>query len=243
MIFTNTEHDQGNIIATIERLAQQGSAFTLTRFYRGLLLSQEVRILTVLQNSATFRTYNVTRLAPSEEGCFQLHHPVLDRPVRACLRHCSFDNNTFVLSDFAYLSRKWKERSHDRVQPQIPTIISLRCELLRIHAICSDISVKGMGVLAQRSPRLAAQLVVGKGILIDSPFFLEYRGKRLKGTVVSLSPVGPLLVRIGIQVDPDSNQALRLERYVAQRKEEIMGELGRAYLRALEPRRVEDLFF
>lgn len=243
MFSANHTPTQGKIVSIIARLANQEVPLKLTRFYQGLLLSQEVRILSVFQDSAVLQAGDITLLSPSEECYFQLHHPLLDRPVRARLHHCSFDNCTFVLSDFTYLSRGWEERSLDRVQPKIPTPVSLRCESLHIRANCIDINGKGIGVLAPKSLHLTAQIVPGKSILVDFPFSPTYRGKKIKGTVIYLSPVGHLLFRIGIQLCPDPRQGLLLESYVAQRKEEIIGELGRAFLRALEPRRVEDLYF
>jgi hypothetical protein len=240
---TNDKSSNENIISIIEQLANQGITLSLTWFFRGLLLSQEVRILSVFRDSAAFHACDNKHFAPYQDCYVQLHHPVFGKPVRAHLLYSSLDNCTFVLSDFSYVIKSWTERSLDRVQPKTFTRVSLGNYHTRFNVSCLDLNAKGIGLFAQSRSHLVEQILPGSNVQLDLTLSSEYGWKRLEGVVIHITPISHLLVRIGIRLRPNLNQAIRLERYISQRKEEIMTELCWAYFHALEPRKVEDLYF
>jgi hypothetical protein len=51
------------------------------------------------------------------------------------------------------------------------------------------------------------------------------------------------MARIGIRLYPNEKEARSLARYVALRKREIMEEMNHAYMKRIEPRSVDRLFF
>jgi hypothetical protein len=242
-MFTDGKSKNGNIISVIEQLANQGITLKLTWYFRGLLLSQEVKILNVFQDNAVMCACDNKHFAPYEDCYVQLHHPELGKPVRAHLLFSSLDNCTFVLSNFNFVIKSWTERSLDRVQPKKFTRVSLGNYHTRYIVSCLDLNARGIGLFAQSRSRLVEQILPGSNVQMDFTLSSEYGWKRLEGSVIHVTPISHLLVRIGIRLQPNLNQAIRLERYISRRKEEIMTELSWAYFHALEPRKVEDLYF
>ena len=240
---TNEKTTNGNVFSVLEIISNYRIPLTLTWFFRGLLLSQEVRILTVFQDSAEFRSCDISRIPPHEDCCVQLHHELFEKPVKAHLYHRSLDNCTFVLSDFCYDLRSWTDRLLDRLQPKSFTRVSSCVNHIRVDGSCLDLNARGIGFLVKKKSYPNDQILPGSNIHMDFALSSKYSWKKLEGTVIHISPISRLLFRIGVLLQPNPNEAIKLEKYNSQRKEEILAELSLAFFRASEPPQVKDLYF
>jgi hypothetical protein len=106
-----------------------------------------------------------------------------------------------------------------------------------------DIHSHGAAILMRED--LVAELHAAPMAHAELTFQIQpsFNCKDLKARVMNLEPAAGSLVRIGVELHPNQRQAYQLETYIQRRKEEILLELDKAYLRVLEPRRVEDLYF
>jgi hypothetical protein len=240
---TDEELTIRNIIPVMDQLANYRAPLTLTWFFQGMLLTQQVRITTVFQDSVAFRTCDKSQFAPFGDCYVQINHQDFDWPVKAYLYRCSLDNCTFILSNFSYVERNWTDRSLDRLRPVTFTHVSFGIKNVRVIGSCLDLNTRGIGLLAAKKSYPIDQLLPGSSLHLDLILSTKYSWKKLEGTIVHISPISPLLFRVGILLKPNHSQAVMLEKYNSERKGEIIAELSRAFSRTLEPRQVVDLYF
>jgi hypothetical protein len=232
----------GDVLSVIKRLGQQNAALELTNSFKEIVLKQDVNILEVNPDYATFRATNIEMCAALEEDVF-LHNQLFPKPVMARLKGLSLNEGMLVLSDFTYRDTEWKERKHERVRPKNPSYVTLRWKRRTLRAPIENISASGMGVIAYKPVEKGMRLQPGSTIHLDFqlPPNDEYTG--IKGTVIYLHPIGECSIKLGIQLFPKASEAQSLEKYIAQRKREIMGELELLFLETSWPRGVEHLYF
>ena len=242
-MFFNEQLTQINVLTVLERLASQDIPLTLTRFFEGLLLKQDVHLMSVNQDTAVFQADDLKIIAAPGGRKIQLHHWAFARPIRARLHKLAIDACSFVLCDLAWGQTGWKERSRDRVQPKRPIYCTMSGEFGEVKAAIMDVDACGIGVLAKCKTGDETGLVEGARVQLDFAVPPKWKWQRLPGKVVNQAPVNLSLNRVGIQLQPKPGQARFLEQYTTRRKEEILGALEQAYLLMQEPRRVEDLYF
>lgn len=227
----------------IENLAVKGSAITLTRPFKGIHLNQAVEILSVCQGYVVFRACDMRMFASPETQQVHLRNENLPWPVKARVQKMAVDQCTFILSDFAFQKGEWVERADERVQPKTPAYVWIRNGRRRAIGTLFDIHAHGAALLLRED--LAQELRMAPMANADLTFQLQpsFNCKDLKARVMNLEPAAGSLIRVGVELHPNQRQAYQLETYIQRRKEEILSELDKAYLRVLEPRRVEDLYF
>ena len=242
-MFLNEQLSQTNVLPVLERLASLDIPLTLTRFFDGLLLKQDVHLMSVNQDTAVFRAEDLKTIAAPGGRKIQLHHWAFARPIRGRLHKLALDACMFILCDLAWGQTGWKERSRDRVQPKRPTYCTLSGEFGEVTAAIMDVDAYGIGVLAKSKTGGELGLVEGAPVQLDFTVSPKWKWQRLPGKIVNQAPVNNSLNRVGIQLQPKPGQARFLEQYTNRRKEEILGALEQAYHQMQEPRRVEDLYF
>jgi hypothetical protein len=163
--------------------------------------------------------------------------------VVAHVKNLNINQGTFVLSGFSYVETDWKERQYERVRPQKPTYITLKCRGKAFRATMENVSVNGMGVLAYKLFERGMKLRPGSNILIDFQLPPDYEFSDLKGKIVYLHRIDKLLVKLGVRLYPKTKETHSMEKYIAHRKQEIMEELDQAFFEICKPRGVENLFF
>jgi hypothetical protein len=233
---------QDDVLAVLGLLAKQKTSLRLTKPFRGITLTQEVKILDVNQERAVFQVSDI-KIFAALEGQVHLHSQVFSRPVTARLRDLSIGEGRFVLSDFAYIHGDWKERLHERVRPKNPTYISLQCKRKSLRVSLETISVNGMGVLACKVIVRDMKVQPPSNVRLDFKLPPDYNWIDLKGKIVRSHEIGRTLASAGIQLHPNAKQARSLETYIDQRKKEIVEELDQAYFAASQPRGVEWQYF
>ena len=229
-----------DVTAVIGSLSQNDQIVKLTRQYKGITLAQEARIVEVTPDTATLQPTRTQRF-PLLEGDIHLHNQAFPHPVSARIRHINLEQGLLLLSDLAYAD--WKKRQTERVQPQKPTYVNLLYRRHTYRALIEDISLDGLGILANRSIDPNDRLQVGGKVSLKFQVAPGYSFNNLKGMLVYRQKVGLQLVKFGIHLYPDSGEKLVLQAIIDQRREEILQELDQLISQPREPQRVENLYF
>jgi len=240
---TNDPPTQTDVFTALEQLAKIDASLTLTRLFEGVLLAQEVHILSVCQDTAVCKASDLKLIAAPGGRKIHLHAWAFTEPIRARLHKCIPATSTFILEDFAWVYTGWCERSGERVQPQTPVYASLTGPFGEVRAAIMDVAVDGIGILTKRCPEAEEGMVAGESVQVAFTFPPQLKWQRLPGTIVNQAPVNNSLNRVGIRLQPKRRQVHLLEQYTTRRKEEILADLDLAYRQVQGPRRVEDLFF
>jgi len=236
---------QPDIVIALERLTNQSPPITLTTTFDGLLLKQDIQVLSVSQDTAQFQAGDLKIIAASGGGNIHLHHGDFSWPVRARLHTCDLPTSTFTLSDLSWAHTGWQERSQERVQPKTPTYVTVRSPAWTLAGAVLDVDAAGLGVLVKSCGPPGSGLRPGSRIQLDLAiqFPLHPPGRPFRGTLVHSEPIRAAFIRVGIRFQRNPQQVRFFKAYTSQRKKEILEEIDRAYFKSLGPRRVEDLYF
>jgi hypothetical protein len=215
---------------------------TLTRVIKGLGFTHPASVVEVAREYLVVQTSQIHLYASLEGQCY-LQNPSFPAPVRARLVDRNLARRLVVLAGFTLLTCSWVDRCQDRVQPRAPTSVSVQCGQKGVTASVVDLNAFGMSVFVRKPLAEEAGLAVGEQVELSFHLRPKKPPERVRGVVVQTGPVGGLLLRVGIRFQPGKGQRSGFERYVALRREEVLCELTEIYSRALEPRRVEDLYF
>jgi hypothetical protein len=236
------QNPAAHILSTLADLAAKETQLSLTRLIKGIRFNHDVNIVAIYPDYAVMQTSDI-KIYTTIEGNCHLHNQQFAKPVSACLIGRNLPRFLLVLANFSYLPNDWIDRYHDRVQPKVSTRIQLQAGRREIGATLVDVDMHGMGIFLRKSYMADSGITPGARVIIDLQLPPKYQWKKLAGIIVNIEPVGAHLTRAGIHLEPNPGQFKALERYLNYRKIEILDELNETYCRALEPRRVEDLFF
>lgn len=231
-----------NVIAILRSMAQEDIILQITKPFRGILLSQDARILAITPNGVVLQASDV-RMGFTSDTSIYLNSKLLPMPVIARLSGVSVINNTFIVSDFTYKEEGWKERGHERVHPKEPTYATLHWNRKIIRTSLENISCHGTGLLAYKIFEKGFKLQPNSEILLDFQLPPNYRWSGLRGRVIYLRSLGKAFTRIGVQIHPNLGQSHLLKQYIASQKVEIKSELDQIYIEALREPDVVDQFF
>ena len=231
-----------DVLSVIRHLGQQNANLELTKSFKGMLVHQDVSILEVSSDGATFRPTNIEMYAALEHEVY-LHSQLLPKPVIARLKSINLNKDMFVLSGFAYTDIEWKNRQHERVQPKHPTYVNLRWKGKLFRPYMENISIGGMGILAFKVFETGMRIQPGSKVQLDFQLSPDCNFTALKGAVIYVNTTGSFSVKIGIRLFPKAQETRLLEKYVTQRQQEIIEELNQAYWELSRPGGVEQLYF
>ena len=233
---------QNEILTLLDSHADQKSSLAMTKSYWGMILSQDINTVAVDKHRAVFQALDRDFCA-ALEGCVHLHSHFLPKPVKARVRDPSVRRGMFTLSDFSYIEGDWKERLHERVQPKEPTYVSLCYRRENIRASLLDISLSGMGVLVCISDDHELEFQPNSSVCTDFQTSPTFRWTKLGGAIHYQQKMSRSIARLGIRLYPKIEQARQLEKYIANRKAEIMEEFDQAYIDAPIQSSVEFQYF
>jgi len=239
----NNTPAQLSVETALEQLIGHDQPFLLTRFFDGLLLKLDSRLVSLYEGTACFWARDLKIIAAPGGRKVHLLHETLSRPIKARLQKCDLRQGQFALSDFGWARTGWRERSRERVQPKTPTYVSMDCRVETVQAAIMDLNTQGVGLLVKRATAHEPAILPHTRVRLDFHSQPKWKCSQLQGTIVHIEPVSLYLLRVGIQLQSSPNQTRLLERYTNQRKAEILEELDCAYRRTSEPRRIEDLYF
>lgn len=226
----------------VDRLPGMDAPVTLTRIIKGLGFNHPASVVEIDREYMVVQTRQIHLYASLEGQCY-VQNPSFPAPVRARLVDRNLARRLVVLAGFTLLTCSWVNRCQDRVQPRAPTCITVLCKQKSFTASVVDLNAFGMSVFVRKPMAEEVGLAVGEQVELSLRLQPKKLPERVQGLIVHTGPVSGLLLRVGIRFLPEKAQHSGFERYVAQRREEVLGELNQIYSRALEPRRVEDLYF
>jgi hypothetical protein len=226
----------------VDRSAGINTPVTLTRVIKGLGFNHLASVVEVDAEYMVVQTPQIHLYASMEGQCY-LQNPSFPAPVRARLFDRNLARRLVVLSGFTYLKCGWVSRCQERAQPRIPTAVTVKCEQKTFNASVVDLNAFGMSLFVRKPLADEAGLAAGERVELTLRLLPMKPVEHIRGVVVNTGIVGGLLLRVGIRFQPEQGQPGIFTRYVAQRREEVLYELSQDYSRALEPRRVEDLYF
>src|SRR4030067_1922284 len=237
--FAPTDDD---VLTIIRSLGRQNVTLQLTKSFKGMVLNQDINILEVNLDCATFQTTRIEMCAALEGNLF-LHNQLFPKPLVARLKKLNTCKGIFVLSGFAYIDTEWKERQYERVRPPRTVYVTLHWWGKSYRASLENISINGMGLLAYKLFESRMKIQPGSNTQLEFQLSPEYKYMALKGRIIYSRTINSLFVKLGIQLYPKAREARLLKKYIAQRKYEIMEELDQAFTDLSKPRGVESLFF
>jgi hypothetical protein len=238
---TKAEYPRGKIATVIERIAACNLAITITSTYKGLILTQPIRVLDILPDRVIFQT-------PEHRLCFtlkekvHLYSHVLMEVITAQMLELNMVVGKFTLSDLIFSGKSWKERLCERIQPRDPICLDMAVNNTLVRTHLENLSATGMSVIIYRTEDKGAY--INCDALIGLAFQLPRDTMKMEmlGKQISSRQVGNLVI-VGIHLFPSSSQEMRLNQYIMARKAEILDELEWAYQKIFEPRQVQDLYF
>ncbi len=233
---------QDDFLAFFDSLASQNSSLLMTKAYRGITLTKKIKAILVNKQRVVFQAFD-RDICAALKGRVHLHSQLLFKPVLARVKDQSVSKGLFSLFDFSYIKSEWKDRHYERVQPQEPTYVTLNYQDMAIRASMLDISINGMGVLVGNSDDPDLEFQPNTSICSDFQTSPKFGWTKLGGAIHYQQNVADSIVRLGIRLYPKVEQVRQLEKYIDNRKVEILDELDQAYLSASIPAGVECQYF
>lgn len=212
---------------------------TLTKQFKGLELSQPVRLLEARPECAVLQATDKT-LVPLLDGPVFLRSKAFSTSIVGQVKNMNYVDGIFHLADFSI--QDWKERQSERVQPREPVYVTLHWRNKEARVCMEDISTIGMGVFAGSEVGRLIHIQPGLGVhlefdLAETPF------ENLEGRILYRQRVGQYVDKLGLRLFPNGKQRRILDQYITQRRREILEEIGEIYLRSREPRGIESHYF
>lgn len=213
---------------------------SLTKYYKGITLNQQGRIVDINPDSATIQatqclTFHILL------GTIHLRCEAFPGAISATIHPVDFTNGTFHLSDLSYAD--WRDRKDERVQPKCPIYFNMYFCRKTYRAFLEDICSVGMGIMVNKTIDPDGRLRPGVKLLLEFQLAPEHLSFNLKGAIVYRKNVGQQLIKYGLHLLPNTDQKTTLQAYITQRYDEILNELEQDYIRMSDPWRVENQCF
>ena len=209
--------------------------------YKGLLLTEDVRLLHSGKDYGVFQALNQPLYVSLKEQVY-LHGPGLPNPMKAFIEEINLNRGWITLSRFKPLDSIWKDRREERVQPSKPLHIRLHNRSTQCLGSIDNISKSGMGILVDQKHGKDLLPEIGAKVKLD--FVWEERQIiHLNAVLISVKPIGQSLAKIGLTTQPGRKLQETLNRYIKNRKLEIMDELDSKWFNWQYPRTTKELFF
>jgi len=219
--------------------ADPGRSMTLTKQFKGLELSQPVRLLEARPECAVLQATD-TSLVPLLEGSVILRSQAFSTSIVGQVKNMNYVDGIFQLADFSI--QDWKQRQSERVQPRDPTYITLHWRQKEARLCLEDISTIGMGVFVGSD--IHRKIQVQPALIVHLDFTLpDFPFDNLEGRILYHYRVGQGVEKLGLRLFPNSKQRHCLEEYISRRRKEILEEVSQIHLRRREPYGIEYQYF
>jgi hypothetical protein len=228
--------------SNMESLLEQNQTLKLTRPFKGMLFTQELSFVSLEMDRALFNISRGRLVANPGDRIF-LRSPSGTEVYSA--RILELDNylGQLVLAEFKSLGRSWAARSHERVQPHQPTRVTLRCQHCFLPTFLENLSLAGVGLLAYKPVERGLEPRIGQVVKVDFELPVARGRLSLPGKLVNVSYPATCLAYIGVQIYPNVQQSRVMERYITNRKGEIIDEIDRVIKASFSPPSIQDMYF
>ncbi len=216
--------------------------FILSVPYKGMILSQEVRAVRFEKDMGVFQIPNNQMCAGLKDRVF-LRGSTIARSITARVCEINPHRGWITLSSFRTSPNPWKERSHERVQPAHPILVTLTCHGQHCISTLDDLSLGGMGLLIYSSPEKELVLKRTEKLRLDFSLPNDDFTFRVDGSMVFFTQMSRTLSKLGLRFESSRQQRARLARYIDHRTLELLRELEISWAKEQEPRGSMDLYF
>lgn len=237
-----TEHTQNHTENSNPGLVNKDRTYLITIPYKGLDLTEPVRVFHIGQGYAVFQIPNPRMCAGLKDQVY-LRSPESHNAIVARVGEVNIQRGWLTLCSFMPAKGIWQERRSDRVQTGRPVQVRLQCQQHECVGTLDDLSIHGLGVLIYHSDGFKIPVQLGEKVNFDFRLPNDARQIRMDGRLVGAHPVSKKLSRIGLQISPTRAQINTLNRFIQHRRMELLAELEMIWLHAQEPRCSKDLYF
>lgn len=229
-------------LALLGSLADRCAAIHMSHTYRGLLVSAEISLLKQYNNRALFHG-PCSQLGIKPNDQILLHSPASDRVLAGRVLEISIHQCMLSIGCLQELEHPWVERSHERVRPQEPVRVTLRSGSYGLTTFLENLSLTGAGLLAYKPAERGVDPNPGQAVKLE--FKLPRGGGQytLPARIVNVDQPSSSLACLGIATYPNVDQARQLDRYITNRKSEILNEIHTTFAGSFESPRVANLYF
>jgi hypothetical protein len=233
---------QINTTSNLESLLERNPSLKLIRPFKGMLFTQELSFVSIEEDQAHFAISRGRLLANPGDRIFLRSSSGMEVFSALVLE---LDNylGRLVLSEFKPIGRSWAARSHERVQPHQPTRVMLHCKDCLLPTFLENFSLAGIGLLAYKPVERGLELRIGHMVKVDFDLPLVRGHISLPGKLVNVSHPGERLAYLGVQIFPNMQQSRLMERYITNRKSEIIDEMDKVIHASFVPPSVQDMYF
>ncbi len=229
-------------IGLIQSLSYHGEPLTIAVPYKGLMLSQEIRLLHTGEDYAVLQSPNQRICAGLHDRIF-IHSPSIPQKIIARIDEINPQRGWIIISDLVTSSNRWLDRKSDRVQPSQPIQVDISCGPTVCAGHLDNLSINGIGVLVYKYEEHPIKAKVGSPIHIAFRLPNEKQVLKLAGKIANFHFISQILSKVGIETNLSIRQELMLKQYIHNRKINILSEMENNWVLVQEPRSTKDLFF
>ena len=229
-------------LGLIQTLSYHGEPLTITIPYKGLMLSQDLRLLHTGEDYAVLQ-------APNERICAGLHDHVfihsksITQKIVAKIIEVNPQRGWIIISDLVTSTNPWQERRHDRVQPSQPLRVAICCGSTSCAGTLDNLSLHGAGVLVYKFEEHPIKAKVGNPVQITFKLPNDKLPVKLNGKIVNFHFISQILSKVGVETQLSARQEFLVKQYIQMRKMNILTEVDNRWILVQEPRSTKDLFF
>ncbi len=210
-------------LQAVKSLAFQCIPIAVTGTYKGLFFEEKVAPLKVGPDFVVFRAPKSPMHRALRDKVI-LHSHVLPQSVRTDLQSIDAIRSEITLTNFSFTGAYWRDRREQRIEPPTPLQASITFGKKPYRANLNNLSLHGAGLMAYFGDDECRDLMLKKPVEVS--FHLGSQSDiHISGSVASIRQMNYTLVKLGIRLEPTSNQETWLKNYIAKRKIEIMNEL------------------
>jgi hypothetical protein len=239
---TATYRSVNKAVSILGNLAQRKAPLAMSHPFRGMLLTQDLSLVSVQSGQALVQAGR-NWLAANPGELIYLHSTACKEVLAARVLGINIQLGEMALGEFEDTGRPWVERAHERVQPRLPIRVNLQVGERSLTASMENISMGGVGLLAYKLDQRGFDLQNGSSVKLDFELPQVRARLSLPARVLNIQHHGDCISCLGINTFPNVDQARALERYITRRKAEILDELDQAFNDAFQPQNVKELYF
>jgi len=237
-----SEHTNNDLNIKPTTWVNKDRTYLITIPYKGLDLTEPVRVFHIGQGYAVFQIPNPRMCAGLKDQVY-LRTPESQNTLVARVSEVNIQRGWLTLCSFMPSTNLWRERRSDRVQTGRPVQVRLQCQHHECQGTLDDLSIYGLGVLIYHTDGFKIPVQLGEKVSFDFRLPNDARQIRMDGRLVCAQPVSKKLSRIGLQISPTRAQINTLNRFIQHRRMELLTELEMMWMQAQEPRCSKDLYF
>lgn len=222
MQFNTLKSANNVIIEGFQTIKESSGKVQFYNLYQGIPISCQAEIVSVQDDSATFRLELLQEIAMKLDGqAFILKNDVFPKHIKADIVYSNFLTKTVMLENFTYLlNMPALERSTPRIHPDIVAEVYLQPEgSLVTTGRLFDLSVNGLGVLSSENNGIE----IGTRLLVSFslPFTEEIE---IPATVVNIITYQSGF-RFCMRIFPNEEIKDKIAVYSEQREKDIIQNL------------------